>query len=306
MTVSVFLSTWVDLRVPSLAPRTVESYRALIRLHISPFIGFISWRKLRPRHIAPFLAAVADAGKPRTAQLCFALLRAAYRTAVDARKIDKSPISRAFYPRHRSALPRFWTVSQLRAFIGAQPDDVYRVAWVLALCCGLRRGELCGLRWRDLDLDAGVMLVCNQRVAVSGVGIVDCSPKSVSGSRRIPLPDVVCNVLTRHFLIQQADFVSNGFPCAVYVLSVNGLGLSPYALNRRFSTALARSDGVPRITLHGLRHSMAALSVSLGVNLKVVQSLLGHSDIAITARYYAHVVSDSQRDAVAKIANSVL
>jgi len=235
MTLAVWLSSWIDLRAASLAPRTVESYRSLLRLHVAPSLGFVVWRGLKPRLIAPFLSSLAASGRERTAQLCYALLRAAYRDAVKAGSIPRSPLDRVPYPRHLAAPPRFWSIAQLRRFVSAQADDQWRVAWVLALCCGLRRGELCGLRWLDVDLDAAQITVCNQRVALAGRGVIDCAPKSSSGMRRLPLPSVVCDLLSRHQLLQSADFALHKAPGCLYVLSgPTGVPISPICAQSPF------------------------------------------------------------------------
>ena len=303
MTVSRWVSRWIDLRAAALAPRTVESYRSLLALHIAPTIGDRKLKSLKSKHISALLADLVAAGHSRTAALCFILLRAALKAAVFDGRLKASPCAAVAPPRHRRADPRWWTPEELRAFAESSQNRPFALAWQLALCCGLRRGELAGLRWSDVDQAAGLIHIRNQRQRVNG-RLIDAPPKSAAGRRDLPIPPGLLPLLARQQLLQEAEAVLIGVP-PIYVCSPDGSAIAPEALNRALAADVAAA-GVRPINLHGLRHSMATLAVSLGVSMKVLQGLLGHADFSTTANTYAHVLHTEETKALAQIANSVL
>lgn len=303
MTLSDWLSRWIDLRAPSLAPRTVECYRSLLVLHIAPAIGDLRLKSLKPCHISALLADLVAAGHSRTASLCFILLRAALKAAVFDGRLSASPCAAVAPPRHRRADPRWWSPDELRRFAESSQDRPFAMAWQLALCCGLRRGELAGLRWTDVDLAAGLIRIRNQRQRVGG-RLIDAPPKSASGRRDLPIPPRLLPMLEAQQLYQQAEALLTG-RAPVYVCSPDGQPIPPESLNRALAADIARA-GVRPINLHGLRHSMASLAVSLGVPMKILQGLLGHADYSTTANTYAHVLHTDQADALDKITDFVV
>lgn len=303
MTLGKWVSRWIDLRAAALAPRTIESYRELLRLHIAPTIGDRKLSRLKPKHISAMLADLLAAGHGRTAQLCYTLLRASLRAAVRSSRLDVNPCDQVEPPRHRRAAARWWTPEELRRFAAATASRPYALAWQLALCCGLRRGELAGLRWVDVDQAAGLIHIRNQRQRVGG-RLIDAAPKSAAGRRDLPIPPGLLPLLARQQLLQEAESVLIGVP-PIYVCSPDGSPIAPEALNRALAADVAAA-GVRPINLHGLRHSMATLAVSLGVSMRVLQQLLGHADYSTTANTYAHVLHNDERNALAQIAQVVL
>lgn len=301
--VSKWVSGWIDRRAPGLAPRTVECYRSVLRLHIAPTIGSRRIDDLKARHISAMLADLLAAGHSRTAQLCYVILRAALADAVRAGKLRSNPADRLDPPRHRRADPRWWTPDELHRFAVFAQNRPFALAWQLALCCGLRRGELAGLRWVDVDQAAGLIHIRNQRQRVGG-RLIDAPPKSAAGRRDLPIPPGLLPLLERQQLLQQACAILSGVP-PVYVCSPDGSPIAPEALNRALAADVAAA-GVRPINLHGLRHSMATLAVSLGVSMRVLQQLLGHSSYAVTAGTYAHVLHSDQAAAMDKIASFVV
>ena len=167
----------------------------------------------------------------------------------------------------------------------------------------MRRGELAGLRWSDVDQACGLLHIRNQRQRVGG-RLIDAPPKSAAGCRDLPIPPGLLPLLARQQLLQEAEAVLIGVP-PVYVCSPDGSAIAPEALNRALAADVAAA-GVRPINLHGLRHSMASLAVSLGVSMRVLQGLLGHSSFAVTAGTYAHVLHKDEAEAMDKIARFVV
>ena len=269
------------LRSAGIRPRTVESYESLIRLHIGPAIGDRKLSKLKARHIAAMLKSIVDDGHARTAQLCYALLHAALRSAVEERRIERSPIDAVKRPKHRTKRGKAWSKAQTRAYVAAIRGHKHQIAWLLAIGMGLRRGEICGLRWSDVDLRARIIHVHNQRVRLADGRLVDQPPKSDAGTRDLPIPKPIYEVFRRTY--QWGDG---------YVVPI-----TPSALDAAHRTLLRRLD-LPYIRLHDLRHTMATNAVRNGAAMRVLADVLGHSDPAVTARFYTHTDPEMMTETV--------
>lgn len=288
MTLEAYLHEWVLLRSVGLRPRTIECYTTLIRLYIAPAIGDRKLDKLKSKHIARMLSSIMATGHTRTAELCYVLLRAALRSAVVTRRLKWSPCEAVTRPKHIPAEGRAWTREQTRAYVSAIAGHKHELAWLLAIGMGLRRGEICGLRWEYVDLRARVLHVCNQRQRLADGRLIDAPPKSRAGTRDLPIPAVVYDALRRKYQF-----------CG-YVVPITPSGLD--AAHR----ALLRRLDLPYIRLHDLRHTMATNAARNGALTRVLASVLGHSDPALTARCYTHVDDEMVGQALDAAARSMV
>ena len=169
----------------------------------------------------------------------------------------------------------------------------------LLLSCGLRRGEVCGLRWSDLDLRRNLIHVQNQRMRVRGKGLIDSRLKSESSYRDIPIPKMLMEALAEAEIVQQAEALLGGQKCPYVLAGPTGRGYDPNRLSRDLQ-AHFRACGV-RCTVHGLRHTMATIGSAAGVPMRILQALLGHSSYTTTARYYAHASDRATRTGIETI-----
>lgn len=271
-----YLSSWLRLRSGGLKPRSIESYESLIRLHIAPALGDLPTEDLDPAAVLAMLAGICAAGHTRTAELCYVLLKAALPAAV-------SGVPR---PAHIQRSPEAWSDDQIRSYMDALPGHRHGIALQLGLVLGLRRGEICGLRWTDIDFQHGVLQVINQRVRLDTGEIIDTSPKSRSSVRLLPLPAPLLAQLRQRRQL-------TGYVCP---LTPSGLDAAHRALVRRL--------GLPYIPLHGLRHSMATAVIRHGGDMRCLQQLLGHASYATTANRYTHpdrAMLQSSLDAAANV-----
>lgn len=287
MKTAKYLEQWSNMCSINLRPRTIDSYKRTIRLHIAPFIGDIPLKRLSPEHIVPMLSRLQAAGKHRTAQLTFVILSSALSDAADQDLIKRNPMRTIRKPSHTPQMRRFLSDQELRIYTSVAFADPDRIAWMLGLLCGLRRGEISGLRWCDIDLDANVLHIRSQRVRINGVGLRDTPPKSASGVRTLPIPDILVPLL--HQQKQLSGYVVN---------------LSPEALDRRHKM-LCIKCGLPGLTLHGLRHTLASQGVRNGIHIKVLQCILGHADYSTTANIYTHVSQSSLSEAASLLSASI-
>lgn len=286
-----YFSCWLQGRSGGLAPRTIESYRSTFKTHIQPYAPvFIN--DLTAHHCAAMIRRQQDAGHTRTAVAVYTVLKLLCREALHDKLLRYDPLENIKRPQHTAKHYQHLHDDQIGAYLRIAEHDRLALAWLLALCCGLRRGELCGLRWSDIDFMHMVMHISNQRVTVDGQTL-DTPPKSESGNREIPIPGQLLPLLAIH---QQASG---------YVLQHGGKPYTPFGLDQAHRRMCARA-GLPAMTLHGLRHTMATAAISSGVSVKTLQCLLGHASYRVTADTYAHVEDDVKAAAVDSISGHMV
>lgn len=274
MNLDTWLLEWLDLRSADLAPRTVESYKDLITRFVSPRIP-VQVEDLTPQIIRSALATITREGKSRTAELLYVMLSAALR------ELDHNPMLKVKRPSHRPKRVEPWTDAQMQQYMQALADHPHGLALSLGLVCGLRRGEICGLRWEDVDFTAEEIHIQRQRQRMASGKIIDTRPKSAASDRYIPIPAPLMAALR----------ASRGLPTA-YVDPITPSGLD--TAHRR----LVRRLGLPPIPLHGLRHSFATAILRHGGDMRSLQALMGHSSYTVTANIYTHPDREMLRHAI--------
>ncbi|MDA8045714.1 MAG: tyrosine-type recombinase/integrase [Actinomycetota bacterium] len=306
---------WLPAReVRGVKPTTLANYRWICEAYLIPRLGQTRLGKLAPADVAAFFAAFSkEAGRggklrsARTIALTHRVLSMALAHAVRSGVLARNPAEGA-----RDDLPRatpaaetaIWTPEQLGQFLEAMIDDRLYALWVLAATTGMRRGELCGLRWDDVDIDEGLITVRRARVMVHGVA-TETGPKTSAGERALSLDEVTIDVLADHRRRQRSEEVAcaPGFWHAEgYVFADEvGRALIPEYVTKGFTRA-AHRVGLPQIRLHDLRHSYATAMLQAGVDVKVVAGRLGHASTVITQNVYQHRVERLDRDAANRVA----
>jgi integrase len=233
-----------------------------------------------------------------------ATLHRALKDAVRWQRLSLNPADAADPPRGKSApreLPA-WNAEQLAGFLCSVRDDRLFALWRLLAMTGCRRGEALGMRWEDLDVEANTITI--RRALVPLGGRVEVSePKSARGRRRIALDPVTIEALKDH-AARQADERSacDTWNETGYIFTTEeGQPLDPHRVSKAFERQV-REAALPRIPLHGLRHTYATLALSSGVNPKIVSARLGHSTVALTLDIYSHVLPQADQDAADRIA----
>lgn len=281
------------LRMQRIRPRTLESYESLIRLYILPALGTVELTELSTDAIQAAIAAPLAAGHGRTAEQVYTLLVQLCRAAVRAGHIDRSPMDAILRPYHVPTPTAWWAPEDAARFLRLRQlaMDPHIVVWVLALTCGLRRGELCGLQWQDIDLDQCTIRVARQRITLADGRTVAAPPKSKSSARTLAIS------------ADLAVWLADQRPAAggyVAISCKSGRPITPSGLDSAWRRAV-HAAGIPPITLHGCRHTCGAAAVRAGVAMRVLQDIMGHSSDAITSQIYAHVDTHAQRAALDSI-----
>lgn len=281
------------LRMQRIKPRTRESYESLLRLYILPALGRIELAELTAEAIQAALAVPLSAGHGRTAEQLYTLLVQLCRAAVRAGHIDRSPMDVIARPYHHPMATAWWSPEDAARFLRLRQIalDPHLVVWALALCCGLRRGELCGLRWDDIDLQRCIITVARQRITLADGRTITAPPKSRSSARTLAISADLASWLAAH------RPAAGGY---VAISCKSGRPITPSGLDSAWRRAV-RASGMPPITLHGCRHTCGAAAVRAGVTMRVLQDIMGHSSDAITSQIYAHVDTHAQRAALDSI-----
>lgn len=317
LTVAQYLrDEWLPTQESRLKPSTFAGYRDIVEGRLVPRLGGIRLAQLTGGHIAAMYADLRLTGNrrgkgapsglsERSLKHTHAMLRKALEDAARRRLIARNPAGDIESPRPRNREMGVWTGAEARTFLASVESDRLRCAYTLALANGLRRGELLGLRWEDIDLDGGRLSIRRARVA-AGYDVHEGDPKS-GRSRVIDLDDGMVAELRRHRRFQLEERMAAGVAWidSGYVFTKEtGEALHPQTLAWYFGKAVKAAD-VPVIRFHDLRHTCATLALRVGVHPKVVQEMLGHSSIAITLDLYSHVVPGMQREAAAKIGAAI-
>jgi integrase len=309
-TVAAFLELWIGGARSELAITAWTNYGDIIRRYVVPHLGSKRLVDLSPLDVKAWHATLLDHGRMdggalavASVQLAHRILHRALADALRWNLVPANPASGARVPRGERREMRVWTAEEATMFLASVADDRLAALWILALHTGLRRGELAGLRWKDVDLDAETLTVAQQRTNANHEVVVS-APKSKSQRQLVLAPSTV-TALSLHRRRQRAERLAVGpaWSDTGYVF-VDEAG-QPYHPQRylpMFHTACERA-GIPKIRLHDVRHTMATLALQAGVHPKVVQEQLGHSAINVTMDVYSHVPQAVRRESASKIAS---
>ena len=311
LTLGEYLDDWLVAVTPSLRPTTAELYERTVVNWIRPRLGGLPLQAVSPRHLQGLYAELLAAGRadgsgglsPRSVRLAHQVLHLALERAADWRLIARNPAA-AKLDLPRMARPRMttWTVEEARRFLGATAEERLGVLWALMLSSGLRRGEVLGLRWEELELDAARLAV-TQTVVVAGGRPLVSEPKTSAGRRTVSLHPAVVAGLRRQQRRQKEERLLAGpawRDTGLVFTTALGTVIHPRNIARDFQAAVRRA-GVKAIRLHDLRHTAATLALTAGAHPKQVQEMLGHARVAITLDVYSHVSEDMHAETAEKI-----
>ncbi|OKI49085.1 tyrosine-type recombinase/integrase [Streptomyces sp. MJM1172] len=325
-TVGAYVTYWLDsVAVHHLRENTHTRYATCIRLHLIPGLGAKKVARLTARDVRTFLdqlrttcqccAQERDADRqcccaigqccgktlsPLTVTYVHSVLKSALEHAV---REDELPRNVARNVKTTSPRPRRFqplTTTEARQLLRVAGADRLHALYELALRTGLRKGELLGLHWEDLDLDSGTASIHRSLQRTRTGGLTTLHTKTRASERRIALPTECINSLKSHRERQEEERNATkvGWKDSGLIFTTpTGGPLDPANMTRRFGRLLERA-GLRRIRFHDLRHSTATLLLEQGVELVVVKELLGHAHIGVTAGVYAHVRLRLQRQAI--------
>ncbi|MGH9153894.1 MAG: site-specific integrase [Acidimicrobiales bacterium] len=307
-TVADLLDRWMEhLEVQGRAPSTLVRYRSAIRTNIVPALGHVRLGKLTAADLDRFYAALLKRGlTPLSVRKCHAILSAALRQGVRWGLLDRSPADRTSPPSIRSreiVPPTLEEVRRLLELCEETHPDLGSLIH-LAVTTGCRRGELCGLRWGDVDFDKATLVVAR---SISDVpGDVSVKDTKTHQGRRLALDAGSVEALRRQWerSAERAETAGCALSPSSYVWSQELDGSVPYRPDRVTGAfrALRKRAGVPHVTFHALRHFSATALAGRGVGVRTIAGRLGHANPSVTLRTYAHFLDVADRDAAEMMA----
>jgi len=305
LTFGRYLLDWVaGLGAASVKPRTIAYYERYVRRHlVTSDLSRKPLARLEPADLRRLYATKLTSGLSSTSvHHIHAVIHVALQRAVDDGMLGcnvAALVGRSNRPKVRHVeMNTIAGGDQPRRFLEAAKEERLEALLVLAITTGMRRGELLALRWKDVDLDRGVLAVTGSLQGESRSTLSIASPKS-GKSRSVALGTVAVNALRDHRKRQAQEQLKVGseWRDVGLVFSTEfGDFLSPTTLRLALRRTLGRA-GLPTIRFHDLRHSAATLMLSRGVHPKMASEMLGHSTIAITLDLYSHVTANMQRQA---------
>jgi len=302
-TVGAFLADWLLDAAGRLQPRTVERYAGLIRLHINPALGAIRLRKLTPQDIVRLYADLRTTLATASVAQIHAVLHSALGQAVRWHAIAHNPVAAVRSPRPMRREMRFLDPRQVRVMLDAAAGDPLEALYVAAVFTGLRLGELLGLRWRDVDLDARSLVVRHTLTRVEGEWVLR-QPKTTHSARTVRLAARAAEALRAHYIGEAERLLALGHRIGPETLVWSDRWGDPvnawHVTERELAPLLARA-GLPRVRFHDLRHSFASMMLSEGVRVDVVSRMLGHASPSITLSVYAHLMPGDEEAAVERL-----
>ncbi len=299
LTLGDYLERWLNDSVrDTVRDTTFERYEQIVRVHIKPAVGRVKLENLTPTHVRGLYKEKLQSRSPRTVQYIHVTLHKALKQAMNDGLIPRNATEVVKPPQVRREEIHPLTPEQVNAFLEAARGDRLEALYVLAIHTGLRQGELLGLKWEDVDLEARTLQVRRTLTTAKG-GPVFSTPKTKGSCRSVKLTQSAVEALRRHLKRQLGRdragslWQENGLIFA----SETGTPLHGRHVTAQHFKPLLKRAGLPQIRFHDLRHTCATLLLTKNVNPKIVSEMLGHATVAITLDTYSHVMPNMQSEA---------
>lgn len=308
-TLSEYFERWLDYVKPNISPRSHERYTELVRKNLGPRLGAVKLARLKPEHIAVAYSDALARGRrdgkgglsPRTVHHMHRILKQALSRAVRWQLLPRNPADAVDPPKvERKELTTYDIGAAAQAMEAFRGTRMF-VPTILSLLCGLRRGEVAALRWRNVNLDAGALAVV-ESAEQTRTGVRYKEPKS-GKARQVSLSATVVEEMKSWRATQTEELAVLGLSPdgdTFVVTQLDGRPLQPRSITHEW-VRLSAAKGLPRIRFHDLRHAHATHLLGAGVHPKVASERLGHSRVGITLDLYSHVMPGMQEEAAARV-----
>jgi integrase len=308
-TLAEFLDRWLEHTKANVAPRTHERYAEIAKKNIAPLLGNAILAKLKPAQLSEAYRNTLSEGRrdgkgglsPRTVLHMHRVLKQALKQGVRWELLHRNPADAVQPPKVEKHRMATYDIAQTAALLEALKDERIYIPVLLAVLCGLRRGEIAALRWRNVDLEKSSLAVVESVEQMNGsIRIKETKSGRV---RTVALPLTVRDELKAHRLTQAQRMLKLGvrlgddsFVCALE----DGSLMQPTFITHEWVRAI-KGTALPRYRFHDLRHAHGTHMLASGTHIKVASERLGHSKVGITLDLYSHVLPGMQEDAAAKV-----
>ena len=308
-TISEWIDTWLEVYiVPNVSPTTLSRYQGMIKRYIKPIIGHMQVQQLNTLAVQAWVNSLKTSpasGKEMSASTikhAYHVLKGSLDKAVMAGVIPRSPCTGIMLPKGQKKPPVVYDEAQIKQLIEAAKGTEMELIIDIELCLGLRRGELLGLQWDNIDFEKNQIHVVRNRVVVDGKSTVK-DPKTESSRRTVDVPVQLIQKLRQHKTKCLANRLRMGQAYTVtdyVIVHPDGKPIYPEYVSQMF-TKIQNKAGLPKCRFHDLRHLCVSIMLMQGVNVKVAQEHLGHKDISTTMNIYSHVLPSVAKEAAQKI-----
>lgn len=290
MTLSEWLDQWLESMADTLRPNTLRNYRSYIENHIRPSLGDKQLTRLTPKDVQQFYEKLGGSLASGTVRRIHTTLHGALKAAQQAHLIASNPTEQIIAPKFSYGEKQILTDEQLDVFMQIiAEDEVWYDFFYTELTTGLRRGEICGLKWMDFDEVSGTLKVCRTVYREDGGGLTAGDTKTSAGTRKIVLPLSTAALLSKRKASAMTEWI---FPDPLKPEQL----ADPGSAYRRLKVLLKQA-GLPSIRFHDLRHTFATHALASGVDVKTLSGILGHTRAAFTLDTYTHTTGDMQKRA---------
>jgi len=298
-----FIKEWFVERETQLAKSTLKNHKCLYRNHLKPKLGHYKLQDLNPIVLQKFTnSLVADSSLSHNSirKLLF-LMNQLMKKAHGLKLISENPLIHVNIPREVKSEMSIWDLKQVNYYIANAKQNRYYTIVLMALLTGMRKGEILGLRWRDIDFEKQVVYI--RQIYDGYAKELKVGAKTASGVRSIHIPDMLVNQLKKERKKVLSNKLKQGMAYNDYDL-VNctkfGNPLDSSTLSKRFKNH-TKKLGLPVIRFHDLRHTHVTMLIQQNVNVKVISERVGHSSIQITLNQYSHVLPSMQQEVADKL-----
>lgn len=309
VTIASFMAEWEAAKAARLRPTTRKAYEIFIRVHIVPGLGTAQLADLTPAMVNRFYRSLMEKGlSPKSVRNVHAILRRALEDAVRWGRVARNVAAHADAPSLSAAsTPEMntWSTEQLARFLEHSRKHRLHALFVLAGTTGARRGELLGLRWKDVDLEAGTITIRRTAVTVDGTVLFN-DPKTSNGRRTIALHAGAVSALRSHRKLQAAEKLA--WPVyeddGLLFARETGEPTRGDVVTRAFDR-LTTASGLPRIRFHDLRHSHVAHLIEANVHVQTICKRIGHASPAFTLTRYGHLMPGMDEHAAGIVGDAI-
>lgn len=305
MKYSEYLDYWLkEICIKNLKSTTLDGYKHNIENHIKPIIGNIYLDKLTPLHLQNLYSNRLESGRlkkegglsKKSVLTIHRIIHRSLEQAVKWQLIPRNIADSVEPPKPQKYKASFLNEKDINKLIDISKDTKLYIPILIAIYTGMRRGEILGLKWENVDFEKGIIEI-KQALYSTKNGLEFTTPKTETSNRNICIPDFLINELKKYRIKQNKNklkygnlYVDTGVVCSLE----NGDVINPKNFSRDFHKLL-ENNNLPLIRFHDLRHTHASLLVKLGVQPKIISNRLGHSNIAITMDLYSHVYIESDK-----------
>jgi len=316
ITLRSFSERWMsDYAEKNLAPKTIYEYKRLLELRILPAMGHLKLSKIKPIHLVEFFSNLQEEGmredgkegklSNNTVMHYYRLIRNMLGTAEKWKLIQSNPVDNVDPPKVKKKEADYYTEEEIKTMFKALENEKtkYKTAIIVTISCGLRLGELVGLKWGNIDFEDNTIEIEQTNQYLPGFGTITKDPKTESSKRMVSVPEAAMRMLKIHKTEEAEKQLKCGdlWKDTGYVFTQwNGLPMHPGTPSKWFSKFLEK-HGLRKITFHQLRHTSATMLIHSGLNIRALSARLGHSNTSTTLNIYSHALRSADKVAADKI-----